>query len=51
VGNAAVEAVNAFGTLLAKIPSADPDVLHWSVVLKMEQLKAELKQRLLQSAP
>ncbi|XP_025808233.1 uncharacterized protein LOC112886525 [Panicum hallii] len=42
--DAANEALAAFDALLARLPPADADALRRSMGLKMEQLKAELKQ-------
>ncbi|KAF0920105.1 hypothetical protein E2562_033353 [Oryza meyeriana var. granulata] len=42
--DAAGEALAAFDALLARLPPADADSLRRSMGLKMEQLKAELKQ-------
>ncbi|WVZ96795.1 hypothetical protein U9M48_042387 [Paspalum notatum var. saurae] len=42
--DAANDALGAFDALLARIPPADADALRRSMGLKMEQLKAELKQ-------
>ena len=42
--DAANEALGAFDALLARVPPADADALRRSMGLKMEQLKAELKQ-------
>lgn len=42
--DAAGEALGAFDALLARVPPADADALRRSMGLKMEQLKAELKQ-------
>lgn len=42
--DAANEALDAFDALLARLPPADADALRRSMGLKMEQLKAELKQ-------
>ncbi|KQK07184.1 uncharacterized protein LOC100838176 [Brachypodium distachyon] len=42
--DAAGEALGAFDALLARVPPADADKLRRSMGLKMEQLKAELKQ-------
>ncbi|CAN6336471.1 unnamed protein product [Urochloa humidicola] len=42
--DAANEALAAFDALLARVPPADADALRRSMGLKMEQLKAELKQ-------
>jgi hypothetical protein len=42
--DAANEALDAFDALLVRLPPADADALRRSMGLKMEQLKAELKQ-------
>jgi C-terminal processing protease CtpA/Prc len=42
--DAANEALAAFDALLARLPPSDADALRRSMGLKMEQLKAELKQ-------
>ena len=42
--DAAGEVIGAFDALLARVPPADADKLRRSMGLKMEQLKAELKQ-------
>ncbi|OEL17453.1 hypothetical protein BAE44_0021529 [Dichanthelium oligosanthes] len=42
--DAANDALAAFDSLLARLPPADADALRRSMGLKMEQLKAELKQ-------
>ncbi|AQK93124.1 late embryogenesis abundant protein [Zea mays] len=42
--DAANEALAAFDALLARLPPTDADALRRSMGLKMEQLKAELKQ-------
>jgi len=42
--DAANETLAAFDALLARLPPADADALRRSMGLKMEQLKAELKQ-------
>jgi len=42
--DAANEALAAFDALLARLPPADADAVRRSMGLKMEQLKAELKQ-------
>jgi hypothetical protein len=42
--DAANEVLGAFDALLARVPPADADKLRRSMGLKMEQLKAELKQ-------
>ncbi|CAN6326884.1 unnamed protein product [Urochloa humidicola] len=42
--DAANEALAAFDALLARLPPADADALRRSMGLKMEQIKAELKQ-------
>uniref|UniRef100_A0ACD5U6G5 Uncharacterized protein n=1 Tax=Avena sativa TaxID=4498 RepID=A0ACD5U6G5_AVESA len=42
--DAAADALGAFDALLARVPPADADKLRRSMGLKMEQLKAELKQ-------
>ncbi|XP_062180309.1 embryogenesis-like protein [Phragmites australis] len=42
--DAANEALASFDALLARLPPADADALRRSMGLKMEQLKAELKQ-------
>ncbi|KAF8724928.1 hypothetical protein HU200_020643 [Digitaria exilis] len=42
--DAANDALAAFDALLARVPPADADALRRSMGLKMEQLKAELKQ-------
>ncbi|CAL4895405.1 unnamed protein product [Urochloa decumbens] len=42
--DAANDALAAFDALLARLPPADADALRRSMGLKMEQLKAELKQ-------
>ncbi|GJN35858.1 hypothetical protein PR202_gb24670 [Eleusine coracana subsp. coracana] len=42
--DAAKDALAAFDALLARLPPADADALRRSMGLKMEQLKAELKQ-------